>query len=108
MNSAVRAKMFTTPLTVFEVGNKDSSGDRTIVSSLGLFGYITKEVKTVVNDLGAEEISTFQIYLAEDDIGKVKKKNEITCLEKIHSKIIKMQTFYLGGSALGLGVLYLP
>lgn len=110
MNSRIQAVMFTTPVTVFPTGNKDSAGDRDAVAkdSFETFGYVYDDTVVVTNDLGEKEVSTRQIYLPLTEISRIKSTYQVSCLDSVMSKIIRRQEYRGRHSRTLIGVLYIP
>lgn len=108
MNRHIQAKMFTTPVTIFITSNKDSAGDRTVISSYSVFGYVYDSMKLVTNELGEQEISKRQIYLPLDAISDIKTTYLVTCLDSTQQRIIGRNEYRGPRSITLMGVLYLP
>lgn len=108
MNSRIQAVMFTTPVTVFPTGNKDSAGDRVMDDSFETFGYVYDDTVVVTNDLGEKEVSTRQIYLPLTEISRIKSTYQVSCLDSVMSKIIRRQEYRGRHSRTLIGVLYIP
>lgn len=108
MNSRIQAVMFTTPVTVFPTGNKDSAGDRVTEDSFETFGYVCDDTVVVTNDLGEKEVSTRQIYLPLTEISRIKSTYQVSCLDSVMSKIIRRQEYRGRHSRTLIGVLYIP
>jgi hypothetical protein len=108
MNSRIQAVMFTTPVTVFPTGNKDSAGDRVAEDSFETFGYVYDDTVVVTNDLGEKEVSTRQIYLPLNVVSSIKTSYVVSCLDSVKAKIIKRQEYRGRRSRTLIGVLYLP
>ena len=108
MNSRIQAVMFTTPVTVFPTGNKDSAGDRVTEDSFETFGYVCDDTVVVTNDLGEKEVSTRQIYLPLTEISRIKSTYRVSCLDSVMSKIIRRQEYRGRHSRTLIGVLYIP
>jgi hypothetical protein len=108
MNSRIQAVMFTTPVTVFPTGNKDSAGDRVAEDSFETCGYVYDDTVIVTNDLGEKEVSTRQIYLPLTEISRIKSTYRVSCLDSVMSKIIRRQEYRGRHSRTLIGVLYIP
>lgn len=100
--------MFVTPVVVYPVGNKDSSGDRMIEEPFTLYGYVYDENQVVTNNMGEKEISTRQIYLPKEEITKVDSTSLVSCLTTKKSRIIIRQEYRGRHGKTYMGVLYLP
>lgn len=108
INPKIKSMMFTTPVTVFSVGRKDSAGDRLEQESFTTYGYIYDEMKMVTNQLGEQELSTRQIYLPEDSIVRIEGTSLITCLDSEKARIIQREEYRGRDSQTLIGVIYLP
>jgi hypothetical protein len=108
MNKYIKSAMFTIPVTVYPVGNKDSVGDREVGTPYEILGYVYDEDVVLTNYLGEKELSTRQVYLPEDDITDIPGTYLISCLDNHKSHIIKRQEFRGRHGKTLIGVLYLP
>lgn len=108
MNSKVRKKMFTTPLTIYPSTETDSAGDIDLLEPFDLLGYVYDSIQVVVNSLGEKEISSRQIYLPDDKIEQVHINDKVTCLDKIQANIIFKDVYRGRYNKVLIGRLYLP
>lgn len=108
MNKRIIDLMFTTPVTVYPTGNKDSAGDRVDTEPSVVHGYVFDETVVVTNDLGEKEVSTRQIYLPLNVVSSIKTSYVVSCLDSVKAKIIKRQEYRGRRSRTLIGVLYLP
>lgn len=107
MNRGVRAVMFTTPVMVYPVTEKDSSGDRTTLPPFELRGYVYDKVVITPNKYGEQEISSRQIYLAGADISGIESSYLISCLGSDKAKIIHREEFRGRAGRTLIGVIYI-
>lgn len=107
-NSAIIARMMTTPFTATIVGNPDAYGDAASEQTYSGTCYVVEERKLIITDTGEQLMSGMQLYVATPEAMNLPISAKISCLTSVDKRIMRKDTLFAPEGVQGLVVFYLP